>query len=563
MSQELQASQRASQDAAKDADIFKHQLDTLLDEARSYQDTIRDLQDQVHRAAQQNVRASMSASPLRRPSVASESASQPWDQALNNNLLQAKIEEIRVLREQVSSLQQNQSAEFQKHQSTVAALRKENEELLRKCTDLSVSNGELKAQFDQKMDGASTINSSIDFAYSMATKSVDGEADAQATAHHQAMDASIHVSSMRQLEESLQHQIDLAQITADELTEERTKAREMRTREVRLFQLLAEVEKVYKTQLHALRQELMQVRATVDSIGPFTQLEVRKTVAGLAGHLNFIFHNWEEKKAEELRTVRIALSLAHSDEINALESRFVQQIQTQAAEHSRELEQVHGELVRKTEDALGWTHYTDAVAHKESTASNNEDDIAFAEQGEKEDEEYVFDAHGHLQRAAPPQNVRAVSFASDMTSTLSKHRRSSTTTTTSTTTSVSGSASTRRASLANVPPSLSAQSGAASSRHAFPSVLTGVLEALTVEDILDKTTSQQIVSLAKAHQEPSFAAQAAAKSLLSGHLEKFLNALLERTAAAAAATNGSSPGGDSVSTQRSYTGYNYNVFFDS
>jgi hypothetical protein len=85
-----------------------------------------------------------------------------------------------------------------------------------------------------------------------------------------------------------------------------------------------------------------------------------------------------------------------------------------------------------------------------------------------------------------------------------------------------------------------------------------VLEALVVEDILTSAGSQQINSLAKAHQEPSFAAQAAAKSLLGGQIEKFLNALLERTSAGNNNNNSST-----AATLRSYTGTDYNVFFDS
>jgi len=552
LSEELAASQRRLQESVGEISTLKSQVETLLGEARTYQTTIRDLQDRAHRTAKQNVRASVSENT--RASVilpAKDIVGEPWDQGLNNSLLQAKIEEIRVLRGQVTSLQQSQSVEFKKNQEIVEALRKENEEMLQKCSDLSISHGELKAQLDQKMDGASTIDSSIELMYSMATKS-------EAGAKRQAMEDSVHVSSMRQLEESLQHQIDLAQITADELTEERSKAREMRKREVRLFQLLAEVEKVYKTQLHALRLELMQMRATVQSMGPFTQLEVRKTVAGLAGHLNFIFHNIEEKQREELRTARITLSNAHSEEINALEARFVQQIEQQAAAHSVELEKVHGEMVRKAEDALGWTHYAEAAnsSSREDKENGHADGTVLNEADEEGEEEDSLDGDSRSHSSSQQQNIRSVSFSADMTGSLNKSRRQ--TTTTSTTVRRSANTSTLVSSSTS---SYAARAGS-TSKPAFQSVLTGVLEALAVEDMLDRAGSQRVVSLAIAHQEPSFAAQAAAKSLVAGQLEKFLNALLERTSAASASSSASSSSAVTASL-RSYTGTDYNIFFDS
>lgn len=301
------------------------------------------------------------------------------------------------------------------------------------------------------------------------------------------------------------------------------------------------------------------MRGTVQSIGPYTQLEVRKTVSGLAAHLNLIFAHGEEKKTEEVRAMRIALSNAHSEEINALEARFVQQIELQAAAHSVELDKVHSEMMRKTEDALGWSQYAESSARENESKENarmDADGIAY--DSFSEGDEDSLQSH-----ARSTSGARSVSFAADIASSINKHRRVSTTTTTTTSSasmSATASVPSRRGSFGAAP--LSAPAG----KPAYQSVLTGVLEALTVEDILAPTSSQQIVSLAKAHQEPSFAAQAAAKSLLAGHLERFLNALLERTSAAAIAASSSSPNGttnNSIVPGRSYTGTNYNIFFDS
>jgi hypothetical protein len=88
--------------------------------------------------------------------------------------------------------------------------------------------------------------------------------------------------------------------------------------------------------------------------------------------------------------------------------------------------------------------------------------------------------------------------------------------------------------------------------------------------MLDKAGSQQILSLAKAHQEPSFAAQAAAKSILSGYLEKFVNNLHNRYAKASTAEtkSGGSANASTADAKTSSAGYTYSagtdyaVFFD-
>lgn len=236
--------------------------------------------------------------------------------------------------------------------------------------------------------------------------------------------------------------------------------------------------------------------------------------------------------------------------MNALEARFAQQIERQAAEHSVQLEQLHGELVRKAEDALGFNAYIDSVAVPV------EDDI-------EEDELNV----------STTSSRRSVSFARDTTggvdrshsSTSSKQRRSSA--------PAAPAAPTRRQS------GVSAFSS--SLKPSFESVLNGVIEALQAEDMLDSAGSQQLVSLAKAHQDPSFAAQAAAKSLLSGHLERFVNDLLNRSlskfskissAAGKTVTDSSGGVGSSsgsavtnreASSSQGYSSADYALFFDS
>ena len=69
--------------------------------------------------------------------------------------------------------------------------------------------------------------------------------------------------------------------------------------------------------------------------------------------------------------------------------------------------------------------------------------------------------------------------------------------------------------------------------------MSGLLEALVSEEMLDVTGSQQIVSLAKAHQEPSFAAQAAARSILCSQLEVFVNNMHDRLSKAALSAHSS------------------------
>ena len=57
---------------------------------------------------------------------------------------------------------------------------------------------------------------------------------------------------------------------------------------------------------------------------------------------------------------------------------------------------------------------------------------------------------------------------------------------------------------------------------AFPSVLRGVVEALELHEMVDSSQAADFSALANTHSEPSVAASAAAKSLLSSHIDRFL-----------------------------------------
>jgi hypothetical protein len=302
----------------------------------------------------------------------------------------------------------------------------------------------------------------------------------------------------------------------------------MRRREVKLFQLLTTVEQTYRAEIHKLRQDLIDVRAAVQSFGPVAQVEVRRTVSALSGHLDRIFHHNEQKMKEDVRQVQVALSSAHAEEMNALEARFVQQIELQATMHTLELEQQHSELVMKAESALG---LTGSIADSESL----DDSLDMAATTIK----------SHSRQ-------RNVSFASEASDARSRHSQDS--------------HLQRRTSTSSSGQRRSSWSSEQSAQPAYESVATGVLEALVVEDMLDKAGSQQILALAKAHQEPSFAAQAAAKSILSGYLEKFVNNLHNRYAKASASAQASDTGGGSgASSSASYkysSGSDYAVFFD-
>ena len=78
---------------------------------------------------------------------------------------------------------------------------------------------------------------------------------------------------------------------------------------------------------------------------------------------------------------------------------------------------------------------------------------------------------------------------------------------------------------------------------AFESVMKGLMEALESSEVVDGTSSNQIISLATAHNEPSFAASAAAKSLLIGHIDHFVAAVQQKvvtlTNSASFVSNGS------------------------
>lgn len=550
--EEVRSLQLVAQQAQNEVMVLKEQVDQLLEEAQRNKATIRDLESAKSRLTAQ--------AQMNKEQQGVQEAGVPWEASFNSSLLQAKIDEINDLRGELSSLKAQNAEETKRLKGTIESLQSEVDNLRSQNTNLSMTNAQLGREIDQKMDGGTSTILSEESFHSSTSHHRHRQTHTDVTQQEFVLDTSAHA---RQLEQSLQHQSDLAEISAAELCEERSRVKEMRKREVKLFQLLADVQKQYQSQIHLLRQDLMNIKASVQTIAPYTQLEVRKTVGGLSNKLNAIFAHFHRKQEHELKTARIELSLAHTEEINALESRFTRQIESQAAEHTLELEQLHGELVRKAEDALGFNAYIDSVA-----VPVDEDDI---EEDELNTSSASVSSHAR----------RSVSFARDTdtsssrsgvndrsySSVGSKQRRAS----------ASASFSSSAAAAAPTPSRRQSGASAFSSKlnPAFESVLSGLIEALQAEDMLDTAGSQQLVSLAKAHQEPSFAAQAAAKSLLSNHLEKFVNDLLARSlsrlsgksagagSGASAESMSSSTTASKTSSLQGYSTVDYALFFDS
>lgn len=507
--------QRTAKHATDEVAVLKEQINQLLEEGQRYQANIRELE------SARNLLSAQVQSSSRRASIVVKdeaSTSVPWESSVNNSILQAKVDEICSLRDELADIKAHAAEEAINLQNEIDHLRAEISELKSQNTHLSTMNAQLEEDNEHHMASLSEANAKI------ANLNVTQES---------ALDTS---GLTRHLEQSLQHQSDLVDISAAELSDERGRVREMRKREVKLFQLLANVQKHYQSQIHLLRQDLTSVRASVQTIGPYTQLEVRKTVGGLANKLHAIFAHFQRKQEQELKSARIELSRAHTEEINSLEGRFTQQIARMATEQTAELEQVHGQLVKKAEDALGFNAYIDSVA-VEVDDSIEEDEL-----------------NNSTASAPSQQSRRSVSFARDLTASGGIDRKLQ-----------------RRSSAPNAltPTPVRRQSGTSafstSLKPAFESVLNGLIEALQAEDMLDAAGSQQLMSLAKAHQEPSFAAQAAAKSLVSGHLEKFVNDLLTRSLNKLNGTATKAAPGTStvVSRNQGYSSADYALFFDS
>jgi hypothetical protein len=445
--------------------------------------------------------------------LASRPVEKPWEET-NKSILEAKLREITALREQMEGMQRSASGAAQEKEAELSALRRALDELQSKHAEL-VAKQTATAPIPCKEGSTVFSDDSSSRESDTPSELNDTENGKSLGSVMRRLDASQYEASMVQMEESLQHQIELSRICSDELQQERQRVREVRTREVKLFQLVGQVERAYRGQIYGLRKDLQEVRSIAQALASAAQVEVRSTVSSLALQLDRLFRQKEKSAQEEIRRAHIELSNAHSQEMTLLEARFVEQLGLQAAAHRLEMDHQHTELVMRAESALGLTLLSD---------------------GASVDDSFNEGVSGLPSSRSHPRSVSFASETSDLRSLASatKQRRHTT---------LNSAPATRRSEKSTPLP-------------AYESVATGVLEALKDEEIIDSGGAQQILALAKAHQEPSFAAQAAAKSLVAGCVERFVNAQHERIQRAMTNGNGKA-------TQRIHTGgADYSVFFD-
>lgn len=312
-------------------------------------------------------------------------------------------------------------------------------------------------------------------------------------------------SATKHLEELLRHREELLGVARRELQVDRDNLTAARRREARLFQLIGGVEKAYRVKIHELRRDLMSIRGLVDGLLPYVQVHTDRTVEYLHTKLVAIFKAKDDKQQRQLHTSRMELSAAHTSEIDALESRFVEQIRTQATQHTQELESMHKSIVSKADQALRLYEHQSPGADRDGSQSYW-DDIA-ADLASLRD---MVNGDALTDGPTSISSKSVVTFADPVAAPAAM---------------LDGEAKTMAGSVKKAKAvdgkDKSSVAPPAPALLAYESLLKGLMDALVREDVLTSSSSIQITSLAQAHREPSFAAQAAARSLMTGHIAKW------------------------------------------
>jgi hypothetical protein len=310
-------------------------------------------------------------------------------------------------------------------------------------------------------------------------------------------------SATKHLEELLRHRDELLGVARRELQVDRDNLTAARRREAKLFQLIGGVEQAYRVKIHELRRDLMSIRGLVDGLLPYVQVHTGRTVEHLHTQLVVIFKAIHDKHQRQLHACKMELSAAHTREIDALESRFVEQIRTQATQHTQELESMHNSIVSKADQALRLYEHQSPDADRDGSQSYWDDlsaDLASLRDmvnGDATDGPTTISIKPVVTFADPVAAPAALLDAEAKATTGSVKE------------------------VKAVDKSKSSVAPPAAALFAYESLLKGLMDALVREDVLTSSSSIQITSLAQVHREPSFAAQAAARSLMTGHIAKW------------------------------------------
>lgn len=380
--------------------------------------------------------------------------------------------EIAVLREQLEKAE--------KASAYLNTQRNQNASLVEQCGLMPPStDAENRSARDNDHDDSFTQDTNVSI------PNVDGLVQLQ-----ERLEQSLAIS--KHWEERYTHQTELLEVTTREVAEERQKHHQLRQREIKLFRLLTQVHETYRSRMHELRMELQTVRSIAESFKPFAANEAITTLNQFRFHFKNIFDLAVKKQEKEMKDLRISMQSSHNTEISILESKFIEQVNALNQRHTKELEKMHNELLTRTERALNASMCQDATA-----ASNI------------------------LLTSMPPQSrlsqMTLLTSTQDV-QTLFQSGNSIHTSNSSSDSSNAGSGGRGHgvATLMNtqVP--------------AFESVLRGVLQGLQDQDAVSPETTEKVLALSQTHQEPSFAANAAARALLGDEIDRFVVTLLER-----------------------------------
>lgn len=285
-------------------------------------------------------------------------------------------------------------------------------------------------------------------------------------------------------EERFKHQGELLTIAQQELQDERRKIQELRKRERTLFTLLTNVHKTYRQQIHSLRMDLDHIRSVATSFTPFAANEKLTSMNQIRFIFKKIFDVAVKKQEKDMKDLRIAMQSAHNTEISILESKFIEQVNALNLKHTKELEKMHEELLARTERALNASMTTSAGAGLV---------IATAGSGSLES------TMSNVSILASNPDVSTFMHSVTNMNSMAVHSRKS-----------------------------GGDHSSAGGLPAWESVLKGILQGLRDQDAISVDTSSKVAALGEAHQEPSFAANAAARALIGDDIDQFVVGILQK-----------------------------------
>ncbi len=291
------------------------------------------------------------------------------------------------------------------------------------------------------------------------------------------------------------HLEELMHLHQEDVKHERDRIVELKKKENHLYQLIVRIDSLYRQQLYALKQDLQHIRNITSNFASFTSTEIYTTINNYKLQFQVILDHYRRKQEQALKDQRTAVVTLHQKELNSLESRFIEQINLLNKKHTKELDKLHQELLTRTEQALNASAGRDTEIFSNIMNQSGYDNI--------------------VETGSVGNNISASSLLNRSLQMLSQ-------------------ATTQfRVPHGNGNSGLSDQehlSIFSSNVHvplAFESVLGGVLQGLIDQTCISNETTEKIVTLAKANQEPSFSAGAIARAIIGDEIDKYVMELMK------------------------------------